>query len=72
MFGNAFSKKENSDATVDRILLTEEDQLEKLLYASKIKPVLLFKHSISRSFSNYHYKFINLFTFYFVKIINRS
>ncbi len=47
MFQNIFNRKEDNNLGIDRILLTDEDQLDELLKGSQLKPVLLFKHSTS-------------------------
>ncbi len=76
MFQKYFKRTENDYFVIGRILLTDENQLEEILIASKIKPVLLFKHSTScgisamvlRKFENklsdemdaYHFYFLDL------------
>jgi len=56
MFERSYKRKGNNGSDIDKILLTNEDQLEELIIASKTKPVLLFKHSSSCGISAMVYK----------------
>jgi len=47
MFEKLFKRTDINNSIINKILLSNEDQLEELLDASKQKPVLLFKHSNS-------------------------
>ena len=77
MFGNFFKKSEESKLELGRIALTDEKQIEELIALSKLKPVLLFKHStrcgissmVLKRFESKIKKSENVFGYYYLELL---
>ncbi len=76
MFDSFFNKEKSENSNLNRIRLTDEDQLDEILNSSIQKKVLIFKHStrcgvssmalkrfekkISKSSSDFDYYYLNI------------